>query len=74
MLIRVVRSTVAAPAGGNPRICDPGDVLDAEAWIAAQLIQLGRAVAVDCGAETQSTEDALPELEIRPEQPRRKRQ
>lgn len=74
MLIRVVRSTVAAPAGGNPRICDPGDVLDAEAMVAAQLIRLGRAVAVDCSTETQSTEDALPDLEIRPERPRRKRQ
>lgn len=70
MLIRVVRSTVAAPAGGNPRICDPGDVLDAEAMVAVHLIRLGRAVAV----ETQSTEDALPDLEIRPERPRRKRQ
>lgn len=67
MLIRVVRSTVAAPAGGNPRICDPGDVLDAEVMVAVQLIRLGKAVAVDCV-------DALPNLEIRPERPRRKRQ
>lgn len=75
MLIRVVRSTVAAVVGESPRAVDPGEVVEVERMVAAQLIGLGKAVAVapetSAGGIVQTPEDALIEMEIRPARSRR---
>jgi len=75
MLIRIVRATVAAVVGQAPRAVDPGEVVEVERMVALQLIQLGKAVSVTpttpVGGIVQTPEDALTEIEIRPETPKR---
>jgi hypothetical protein len=75
MLIQIVRSTVAAVVGERPRAVDPGEVVEVERLVAAQLIGLGKAIAVTpetpAGGIVQTPEDALTEMEIRPAGARR---
>ena len=76
MLIRILRSTMAAPLGEPVRAVDAGEVLDVESMVARQLIAMGKATAVDglpVPGGMQTPEDALTEIEIRPEPKRSKR-
>lgn len=76
MLIGIVRSTMATPAGECARAVDPGEVIEVDQEQGLHLIHLGKAMPVEAGALAASfvetPEDALPEYEIRPE-PRKKR-
>ena len=77
MLIRIVRSTMAAPMGEPARAVDAGEVLDVEYLAAMQLIAMGKATPVEAMAPTggiiETPEDALTEIELRPPPKRRKR-
>ena len=77
MLIRIVRATVAAVVGQAPRAVDPGEVVEVEMMVGLQLVQLGKAVAVlpttPTGGIIVTPEDALTDMEIRPEPKRSKR-
>lgn len=70
MLIRILRSTMAAPMGEPARAVDAGEVLDVEYLAAMQLIATGKAAPVEVMAPTggiiETPEDALTEMEIRP--------
>lgn len=75
MLIRIVRSTMAAPLGEPVRAVDAGEVLDVEPMVGRQLIAMGKAMAVDglpVSGGMQTPEDALTEIEIRPRAKRSK--
>lgn len=74
MLIRIVRSTMAAPLGQPVRAVDVGEVLDVAPMVARQLIAIGKAMAVGglpMPGGMQTPEEALTEIEIRPEAPKR---
>lgn len=77
MLIRIVRATVAAVVGEAPRAVDAGEVVEVERMVGLQLVQLGKAVAVTpttpTGGIVMTPEDALTEIEIRPEPKRSRR-
>lgn len=77
MLIQIVRPTIAAPVGETPRAVDPGEVLDVETMVATQLIAMGKAAPVAAiqpvGGIIQTPEDALTEMEIRPQSRKGKR-
>ncbi len=77
MLIRILRSTMAAPKGEPVQAVDAGQEIDVEPMAGAQLIACGKAVAVEESAPltglVQTPEDALTEMEIRPEPKRSKR-
>ncbi len=77
MLIRILRSTMAAPMGEPARAVDAGEVLDVEPLVAMQLVAMGKAAPVDAteptGGIIETPEDALTEMEIRPTPKRGKR-
>lgn len=72
MLIQIVRSTLVTPIGELLRPVDAGEVVAVEQMIGLQLVQMGKAIALPDGGSAQggiiqTPEDALTEMEIRPE-------
>lgn len=67
MLIRILRSTMAAPKNEPVRAVDAGEVIDVEPMVALRLCAMGKAEPVaPTPPNIETPEDALTETEIRP--------